>query len=74
MTTRILVVRAGALGDTLMATPVVSALRKRYAGAAIDFLCAESAAPLLAHNPDIACVLPLRQRNWPYWLSMEKRR
>lgn len=74
MTTRILVVRAGALGDTLMATPVIAALRKRYASAAIDFLCAEPAAPLLAHHPDIARVLPLRQRNWPYWLSIEKRR
>jgi ADP-heptose:LPS heptosyltransferase len=44
---RILVLRAGALGDTLMATPVVTALTERYPGASIDFLVSASAAPLL---------------------------
>jgi heptosyltransferase-2 len=71
---RILVVRAGALGDTLMATPVVRALAARYPGAAIDFLCAAGAAPLLEGNPAVARILPLRHRNVPWFLSPEKRR
>ncbi len=71
---RILVVRTGALGDTLMATPVVRALRARYPEAAIDFLCAELAAPLLELNPGIARVLRLRHRNLPWLLSPEKQR
>ncbi len=74
MNGRLLVVRAGALGDTLMATPVVRALAARYPGAAIDFLCSASAAPLLEGNPAIARVLPLRGRNTPWILSSEKRR
>ena len=72
--TRILVLRAGALGDTLMATPVVAALRERYSGAAIDFLASAPAAPLLDDVPGIDEVLSLRQRNVPYWLSTEKQR
>jgi len=71
---RILVVRAGALGDTLMATPVVRALAARHPGAAIDFLCAAGAAPLLEGNPAVARIVPLRHRNVPWFLSPEKRR
>jgi ADP-heptose:LPS heptosyltransferase len=71
---RILVVRAGALGDTLMATPVVAALRRRHPGASIDFLCSADAAPLLELNPNIRRVWPLRNRNLPHAVSVEKRR
>jgi ADP-heptose:LPS heptosyltransferase len=73
---RILVVRAGALGDTLMATPAVRALRRLHPGAEIDFLCTEPAVPLLAANPCIRRVLalPLRERNLPWLLSPAKRR
>ncbi len=71
---RILVVRAGALGDTLMATPVVRALAQHYPDAAIDFLCAESAAPLVELHPMVERVFTLRLRNLPYALSLEKRR
>jgi ADP-heptose:LPS heptosyltransferase len=71
---RILLIRAGALGDTLMATPVVPALAQRYPGARIDFLASEAASALLRGVPDVGEVLPLRQRNVPYWLSLEKMR
>lgn len=71
---RILVVRAGALGDTLMATPVVRALSKTHPGSEIDFLCSASAAPLVELHPEIVEVFPLRLRNLPYALSLEKHR
>jgi ADP-heptose:LPS heptosyltransferase len=70
---RILVVRAGALGDTLMATPVLPALAGRYPDAAIDLLASAGAAPLLANHPRVRRVLPLRWRNLPYSISPEKR-
>lgn len=70
--TRILVVRAGALGDTLMATPVLRALQQNHPGCEIDFLCASAAAALLAHNPRISRLFPLAQRNVPFALSPEK--
>jgi len=71
---RILVVRAGALGDTLMATPVVRALSERHPEAAIDFLCSEAAAPLVELHPAIDRTFTLRLRNLPYALSLEKHR
>lgn len=71
---RILVIRAGALGDTLMATPVITALARRHPGARIDFLASEGAAPLVAGHRQLGDVLTLRQRNVPYAISLEKRR
>jgi ADP-heptose:LPS heptosyltransferase len=68
------VVRVGALGDTLMVTPAVRALKKKYPDAEIDFLCSESAAPLLELNPYIAHLFRIRRRNLPYALSFEKHR
>jgi heptosyltransferase II len=71
---RILVVRVGALGDTLMVTPAVRALKNRYPHAEIDFLCSESAAPLLELNPHIAHLYRIHRRNLPYLISFEKHR
>jgi ADP-heptose:LPS heptosyltransferase len=69
---RILVVRAGALGDTLMATPLLPALAARHPGASIDVLASAVAAPLLSNNPHVSSVFPLRWRNLPLGLSVEK--
>ncbi len=69
---RILIARIGALGDTLMATPVIRAIRQTNSNARIDFLASASAAPLLEFHPDLDRVLSLQQRNFPYWLSPEK--
>ncbi len=70
----ILVVRIGALGDTLMSTPVVTALRKRYPTAHIDFLSSATAAPLLHGHPAIDRLLSLHRPNLPFGLSLEKHR
>jgi ADP-heptose:LPS heptosyltransferase len=69
---KILLVRVGALGDTLMVTPAVRALKNRYPNAEIDFLCSESAAPLLELNRHLARLYRIRRRNLPYLLSPEK--
>lgn len=71
---RILVVRVGALGDTLMATPVATALRQVEPSCVVDFLCSAAGASLLKGNPSIRRVHTLRARNVPYWISPEKRR
>ncbi|MDA1184379.1 MAG: glycosyltransferase family 9 protein [Acidobacteria bacterium] len=68
----ILVVRVGALGDTLMVTPTLRALRRQHPLAEIDVLCSESAAPLVDGNPHVSRVVRLRQRNVPYAVSLEK--
>lgn len=67
-------VRVGALGDTLMVTPAVRALKRAHPNADVDFLCSESAAGLLELNPHIANLYRLRRRNLPYLLSCEKHR
>ncbi len=70
----ILVVRAGALGDTLMATPVVRALGERYPDASIDVLCSNAAKALLEFHPRVDRLFSLKWRNLPYAISLEKRR
>ncbi len=69
-----LVVRAGALGDTLMVTPLIRALYEEQAGTEIDFICSSLAAGLLASNPYLASTITLRHRNVPYFFSVEKRK
>jgi ADP-heptose:LPS heptosyltransferase len=70
---RILVVRAGALGDTLMVTPLLRALRERFVDAEIDVLCSELARPLLELTPGLGRLFSLKWRNLPYRVSPEKR-
>jgi heptosyltransferase-2 len=55
-----------------MVTPAVRALKKSYPDAEIDFLCSESAAPLLELNPNISHLFRIRRRNLPYAFSYEK--
>src|SRR5436190_33063 len=71
---RILLVRAGALGDTLMATPALRALKQHDPEAEIDFLCSQAARPLLEENTAISRIFSLAQRNVPFFVSLEKRR
>ena len=70
--TRILVVRVGALGDTLMVTPTLRALRRQHPLAEIDVLCSEPAGALLDGNPHVSRIVRLGQRNVPYAVSLEK--
>jgi ADP-heptose:LPS heptosyltransferase len=54
---RILVVRRDNIGDLLCTTPLLSALRRKFADAWIGVLTNSYAAPVLAGNPDIDEVL-----------------
>jgi ADP-heptose:LPS heptosyltransferase len=51
---RILVIRAGRLGDTLWATAVIEPLRAHFGkGVEIDFVVMANMAPLLVDDPRI---------------------
>ncbi len=71
---RVLIVRVGALGDTLMVTPLLRMLHELRPQTEIDFLSSNLAAPLLELNPYLTNLFRLRGRNTPLALSLEKRR
>ncbi len=71
---RILIVRIGAIGDVLMATPLISALRRAFPHSRIGFLTSHYASSLLRHNKEIDALYALKYRKLPYWISMEKRK
>ena len=71
---RILIVRAGAIGDTLMATPLVRAVRQTYPECRLVFLCSAAAHDVLRYNPHIDQIIPIAYRHLPTWLSSEKSR
>lgn len=48
---RILIIKLATLGDLLLATPALRALRLRYPSARIDLLTTPAAAPILADSP-----------------------
>ncbi|MGH9395827.1 MAG: glycosyltransferase family 9 protein [Terriglobia bacterium] len=71
---RILVARVGAIGDTLMVTPLVRALRKSLPKSRLCFLCSEAAYDALRYNPHLNRVIPLDHWRLPMWLNSGKRR
>jgi heptosyltransferase III len=50
---RILLIRLKGIGDVILSTPVVRALRKAFPEAEIHFLTRSFCAPILAHNPHV---------------------
>ncbi len=54
---RILLIRLEHVGDVLMATPAIRALRKRYPRAVIDVLVRDFTAPILQKNRNVSKVI-----------------
>ncbi len=71
---RILIIRAGAIGDTLMVTPLVRALRHAFPNAHLIFVCSTGACDVLGYNPHLDRVAGLAFRHVPGRLSPEKMR
>jgi len=71
---RILVIRAGRLGDTLWATAVIEPLRAYFgAEVEIDLVVMANMAPLFQDDPRIRRVFALRRRGLPSFWSPTKR-
>ena len=58
---KILVVRFSSLGDIVLTTPVLMALRARYPEAQIDYLLKEQYLPLLQNHPSRCGLIPLSE-------------
>ena len=56
---RVLVVRFSSIGDVLLTTPLLRALRRRHPEAAVTFVTKRAMAPLIADNPHVTQVLAL---------------
>lgn len=59
---KILLVQTGFLGDLILSTPVVSAIKKLYPDAKIDILCTKEGAPLVRTHPFVSNVLVFDKR------------
>ena len=76
---RILLVRVDLLGDTVLTTPAIAALRRGYPKAQIDILSQQSTADVLAGESEIAHIIPfnpqaLRQKGgWRTGLRLLRR-
>ena len=63
---RILIVRLASLGDLLLVTPALRALRRRYSSARIDLLTTASTAHLMQDSPLLDTVIPLEKYTFDY--------
>jgi heptosyltransferase I len=62
-TSRILIVRLSAIGDTVLSVPVLCALRDRYPQATIGWIVECTSAPLLRGHPDLNHLIEV-PRGW----------
>ncbi len=62
---RILLIRLKGIGDVILSTPLVRALRKAFPAAEIHFLTRPLAAPILQHNPYVDSVLVHPEKTAP---------
>lgn len=56
----ILLIRLRLIGDVVFTTPIIGALRRRYPDARLLYLVEQSAAPVVATNPDLSSVIVVR--------------
>lgn len=70
---RVLVVRLRSIGDTVLATPSLRALRRFVPGARIDVLLEDWVAPLLEGSPDVDRVVTVRRKSQSSRLAVARR-
>jgi lipopolysaccharide heptosyltransferase II len=58
---KILVIRLSSIGDIILTTPVVRALRRKYHGATIDFLVMDRFRDAIDGHPDISNIIEFKR-------------
>ena len=58
----ILLVQTGFLGDVVLSTPVISALKRRYPDSKLSVVTTPLAAPLVQYHPDVESVITFDKR------------
>lgn len=69
---RILIVRLSALGDIVMASGLIPALRTLYPQAELSWVCEAGCVPLLRHNPSIKQVIVWPRGEWEALLKAKR--
>jgi heptosyltransferase-2 len=71
---KILLIRLSAIGDILLATPLLRALRQKHPQAKLDFVVKADFAEVLRHHPEIDHLYELNPAGgWPELQSLGKR-
>ncbi|QSA96244.1 glycosyltransferase family 9 protein [Methylococcus sp. EFPC2] len=60
----ILIVRLSAIGDVILASGLIPALRRAYPHARLSWMTEEANVPLLVHNPRLDRVIAWPRRHW----------
>ena len=55
---KILIIRLGSIGDVVLTTPVIAALKLSHPNADLDFLVKKSTMNFLVGNPNIRRIIP----------------
>ena len=75
---RILIIRPSAIGDIIMASPMIRALRRAWPDVYLAWLVDPAAQELLDHNPALDAVIRWSKENWKqlfrrgHWLKLVK--
>jgi ADP-heptose:LPS heptosyltransferase len=60
----VLIIKMGALGDVVMATPMLTALHEAFPGIRVTWMVEEKHAPILQAHPMIDRVIPVNSGRW----------
>jgi len=69
---KILVIRLSSIGDIVLTTPVIRALRQKYPSAVIDFLVMDKFREAIDGNPDINHVLEFKRDQYKGFAGIRK--
>ncbi len=61
---KILIIKLRAIGDVVLATPVIENLRGAFPDADIDFLTEPPSAAIVAHHPDLNQIIVYPRQRW----------
>ncbi|MBI9073248.1 MAG: glycosyltransferase family 9 protein [Melioribacteraceae bacterium] len=60
---RVLIIRLSSLGDIILTTPVLRAIKKKHPQLKIDFLCFKNFADVLNQNPNISSLITYNKKD-----------
>ena len=69
---KILIIRLSAIGDVVMASPLIGAFRRTFPDASISWLVEEASKPVLEFNDELEEVIVWNRQQWGRLLKGKK--